>query len=452
MNHKKRIRIPFYAFAALLLLASSLKAQDAASFSLQQSIEYAQRNSYAVINARADVEISKSKILETTSLGLPQVNGEIGFQNFINIPTQVIPANAFNPAADADDLMPVRFGTKWNATAGLQATQLLFDGSYIVALQASKTYAQLAKNQLGKTENDLKADVSQAYYTVLIAGENVNILTKSLTNTEKLLKETTEIYKSGFAEESDVDQLTLLVQNIKNSISRSERQLSLAYKLLKLQMGMDINSEIKVTENLEDIIGKINIENLYNQDLQVNNHVEFKLAEVNKNLMRLNYNKEKIAFLPSVGAFISHQESAFRNQFNFIDSSRPWYPGTVWGVNMKVPIFGSGMKYARTKQAKLEYEKASTMVDFAEQNLKLQAQNAKADLVNAFERLSIEKQNLVLAEKIQHKTLIKYQEGMSSSLDLNQVQNQYLNTQGNYINTLFELLSSKTRFDKAMNL
>ncbi|MBA3900624.1 MAG: TolC family protein [Bacteroidetes bacterium] len=448
MNQNKWARILILAF---VLSAPQLRAQEATPFSLQQAMDYAKQHNYAMINSRADIEISKSKILETTSIGLPQISGEVGFQNFINIPTQVIPASAFNPAADSDELMPVQFGTKWNATAGIQASQLIFDGAYIVGLQASKTFAQLSKNQLGKTENDVKADVSQAYYTVLVAGENIKILMQSLANSQKLLNETREIYKSGFIEESDVDQLTLLVLNIKNSISRSERQLNLSYKLLKLQMGMDINENITVSETLQDIIGKINIESLYNQEFQLSGHVEYKLAQTNKNLMQLNLRRERVAYLPSVGAFFSHQESAFRNQFNFFEGIRPWYPGTIWGINMTIPIFDSGMKYARTKQAKLEYEKATTSAEFAEQSLKLQAQNSKADLVDAFDRLNVEKQNLVLAEKIQNKTMVKYQEGLSTSLDLNQVQNQYLNTQGNYINTLFELLSAKTRFDKAMS-
>jgi outer membrane protein len=425
--------------------------QQQASFTLQEAIDYALKNNYGIKNARTDVEISRKKILETTTIGLPQVNGEINFQNFINIPTQVIPENAFNPMGDPNELIPVQFGTNYNASAGISLSQLVFDGAYIVGLQASKTYAMLSKNQLAKTENDLIAEVSQAYFNVIVARENVKIVKQNLETTEKLLSETRKIYESGFIEEADVDQISLLLLNIKNNLSRSERQFDFSVKLLKLQMGMDINQPIEITEDLNQIINNINVENLYNREFQVNNHIEFKLARTNQDLMQLNLRREKVAYLPSLGAFVSHQENAFRNQFNFLDFNRPWYPATVWGINLRVPIFDSGMRYSRVSQAKLEYQKAENLTVLAEQSLKLQADNARADLINAFERLNTEKQNLFLAEKIQKKTLIKYQEGLSSSLELNQVQNQFLTTQGSYIMTIFELLNAKARFEKALN-
>jgi outer membrane protein len=439
-------------FVLLQTLSFVAEAQQAAQYSLAQAVEYALKNNYSLINAQADVEIARKKILETTTIGLPQVNGEINLQNFINIPTQVIPENAFNPLGDPNELIPVQFGTNYNASAGVTATQLIFDGAYIVGLQASKIYAQLSKKQLGKTQNDVRAEVSQAYFSVVIAKANVAILKQSLENSERLLNETRQIFNEGFVEESDVDQLSLLVQNIRNSINRSERQLGLSYKLLKLQMGLDIDTPIEVSESLEEILQTVNAEAVFNQEFNPKNHVEFQLAETQQNLMKLNLKREQVTALPSIGAFVNHSENAFRNQFNFFDFNRPWYPTTVWGVNMRVPIFGSGMRYARVQQAKLEHEKAAVIAKFAEQSLKLQAQNTRADLLSAVDRLNNEKQNLVLAEKIQNRTLIKYQEGLATSFDLNQAQNQYLNTQGNYILTVFELMNAKSRYDKALNI
>ncbi|MDQ3191381.1 MAG: TolC family protein [Bacteroidota bacterium] len=420
------------------------------SFNLEQAIDYALIHNYGIINAKLDVEIAKKQILETTTIGLPQVNGEVNFQNFLNIPTQVLPANAFNPQADANDLVPIRFGTNYTAVAGLTASQLIFDGAYIVGLQASKTYGRLSKNQLSKTQNDIKADVAQAYYSALVAKENILILQQSIGNTEKLFTETSEIYKSGFIEENDVDQLNLLLQNLKNSLQRSERQVDLALQLFKLQIGLEIETPVQLSENLNDILSKINVEELFNKDFQAKNHIDYQLMLNQQNLMQLNLKKEKYSYFPSIGAFLSHQENAFRNEFTFFENG-PWYPTTVWGVNLKVPIFDSGMKYARIKQAKMEHEKTMVRTNQIEQSLKLQAQTSKADLISAYERLNTEKQNLVLAEKIQNKTLIKYQEGLATSLDLNQVQNQLLNTQGNYIVTVYDLLNAKARFDKAVN-
>lgn len=447
---KNKYTLLFFT-AFFQLFSGVLSAQEnTGKYSLEQVLNYAAEHNYGIVSAKLDVEIARKKIMEVTTLGLPQVNGEINFQNFLSIPTQVLPANAFNPQADANELIPIKFGTNYNAVAGITATQLLFDGAFIVGLQASKTYAQLSQNQLLKNQNDLKADIAQAYYTAVVAGENVKILQKSIENTEKLLSETTQIYKSGFIEESDLDQINLLVLNLKNSLSRSERQLDLSLGLLKLQMGMEIEQPISLAENLDDILAKLDVETLYAKEFQAKNHIEYQLLMTRQSLMQLNLKKERYAYLPSLGAFISHQQNAFRNEFTFFQD-KPWYPTTVWGINIKVPIFDSGMKYSKIKQARIEFEKTEVMTKLTEQSLKLQAQSSKADLISAYERLITERQNLVLAEKIQNKTLIKYQEGLASSLDLNQVQTQYLATQGNYINTVFEVLHSKARFDKAMN-
>jgi outer membrane protein len=448
----KRNMHPFILTLLLLLAAVKIQAQEVTNFSLKEAVDFALKNNYQMLNSRADVDIARNRVKEITAIGFPQLQGEVNLQNFINIPTQVIPANAFNPMADPNELVPVRFGTNYNAAAAINASQLIFDGSYIVGLQTSKTFLQLSRFQLGKAENDIRADVTRSYYTVLIALENINILKQNLQNVEKLLRETEEIYKAGFVEESDVDQLNLLVLNLKNALSRAERQKGLAEKLLKFQMGIDIDKEIVLTENTERLIAEIDVEKLSaSQDFKSEEHVEFKLARANADFMRLNLKNERFKYLPSLNAFVSHSENAFRNEFNFF-TNRPWYPATVWGLSLRVPIFDSGIKNYRIRQAKLDYGKAQTMQTMAEQSLKLHVQNSGADLVSSVDRLSAEKQNLVLAEKIQNKTMIKYREGLATSLDLNQAQNQYLTTQGNYINSVFEVLNAKVQFDKAINI
>jgi outer membrane protein len=439
-------------FIVIMFLAGNAHAQQTQAFSLQQAVDYALKHNYMILNSLADVDIARNRVREITSLGFPQVQGEANIQNFINIPTQVIPANAFNPMADPNELVPVRFGTNYNAAASINASQLIFDGSYIVGLQSSKTYLQLSRLQLGKAENDIRAEVTRSYYTVLIALENIKILRNNLQNAENLLKETEETYKAGFVEESDVDQLNILTLNLKNAISRGERQRDLAEKLLKFQMGIEIDKAIELTEKTDRIIAEIDIEKLSEgKDYNVEEHVELRLAKTNSDFMKLNLRNERFKYLPSLNAFISHSENAFRNDFNFF-TNRPWYPATVWGVSLRVPVFDSGIKHFRIKQANFEYEKSITMQKMAEQSLKLQVQNSGADLVSAFERLNAEKQNLVFAEKIQNKTMIKYKEGLASSLELNQAQNQFLSTQGNYINSVFEVLNAKIQFEKATNI
>lgn len=449
MKHIEKLLFFILFFAHFWLNGQEVKMPSA--FSLKEAQEYALKNAYSIKNAKSDVKIAESKIFETTTLGLPQVKGEINFQNYIDIPTQVLPANAFNPMADPKELVPLRFGTDYNTNAGLTATQLIFDGSYIVALQASRSYALLSKLTLSKTENDVKEAVAQAYYTVIVAEENKKILQQSLENMNKLLKETEAIYKSGFVEEQDVDQLKVSVTTLNNSLNRLNKQIEIAYKLLKLQMGIDIDAQITLTDNLSSLIVNNTAEALVSSDFKYSENLDYKLLQTQAHLAKLGLRRERYGYLPSLGAFFTHQQNALRNEFDIFDNDKKWFPTTLWGVKMSIPIFDSGMKGAKISQAKQEYNKILNTQKQIEQSLKIQAENAKADFTSALERYMNEKENLNLTEKIYNKTLIKYKEGLATSLELAQAQSQFLSTQGNYVNAMLDLLNSKARLEKIMN-
>ena len=127
--------------ATFLLLASIVQAQEnkqSYSFSLDQAISHALTNNRTAINAGRDIELAKKKKWETTAMGLPQINGSISYQNNFVIQRSVVPGEFFGGAPGT--FQEVAFGVKHNASGNLSLTQLIFDGSYIVALQDSKTY------------------------------------------------------------------------------------------------------------------------------------------------------------------------------------------------------------------------------------------------------------------------------------------------------------------------
>ncbi len=445
MNRINKLTLSFFLLASVQLSAQEKKTPGA--YSLKEAQEYALKNSYAVKNAQADVKIAEKKIFETTTLGLPQVNGEVNFQNFIDIPTQVLPANAFNPMGNPNDLIALRFGTSYNTNAGFTASQLIFDGSYIVALQASRSYAMVSKLSLNKTENEVKETVAQAYYTVIVAEENKKVLQQSLDNMNKILKETEAVYKSGFAEEQDVDQMKVSVATLNNSLNRLNKQTELAYKLLKLQMGIDIEAEISLTDNLNSLVMENTGETLLAAEFKYSDNLDYKLLQTQAHLAKLSLRRERYGYLPSLGAFFTHQQNALRNNFDVFEN-KPWYPTTIWGLKLTVPIFDSGTKSAKIGQAKQEYAKLLNTQKQIEQSLKIQSESAKVDFSSAMERYITEKENLLLTEKIYNKTVIKYKEGLASSLELAQAQSQFLTTQGSYVNAMLDLLNSKAKLEK----
>ncbi|TXB63927.1 TolC family protein [Vicingus serpentipes] len=433
----------------LSTLVALALAQETQSFSLAQAQSYALENNYDKLNAESDLLIAKKKVWETTGIGLPQVNFEAKLQNFIDLPTSLIPANAFDPNAPAGEFAELRFGTNYNNSATISANQLLFDGSYLVGLKAARVYKEFSEKNISKTEIQVKEDVAQAYYLVLVAEENKRILEEVATTTEKLLSETTKIYEEGFAEEQNVDQLRLTLNDINNSLAYAEQQLSIAKNLLKFQLGYEIKNEINLTDNIESLLKLSDPENSISKEFDITNNVDYQMIKVNEELMKLNFNKEKFSFAPSVAAFFSHSQQNMSNDFDAFSGGK-YYPQTLWGISLQLPIISGGMRLAKTGQAKVEYLKAQTTSKKVEQSLILQAERSKAEYTSALSVYNNQKEGVTLAKKINNHSIIKYNEGIISSLELSQSQNQYLDTEAKYIKSLLDVFNAKSNLNKAI--
>ncbi|MDF1671950.1 MAG: TolC family protein [Vicingaceae bacterium] len=422
-------------------------AQDTTSFSLKQAQDYAIENNYKNQKAMLDVDIAKKKVWETTAAGLPQVSANAKLQKFLDIPVNLAPANAFNPAAPEGELAELQFGLDYSNSVGVSASQLVFDGSYIVGLQAVKTYKNLSISNQVKTEIELNEEVKQAYFTVLVAEENTTVLKKSKEAVDEILKETNALYKEGMIDEQSVDQLTLTVNELSTAVGIAEGQIDFARKLLKLQMGMDIANKITLTQGLDVFVEEIQGAP-EEQAFNVENHVDYNLVETNMRLQKLNLRKEKYSFLPSINLFLSHEQQNMNNKFDAFSGGK-WYPMTVIGAQLTLPILTSGSRLSKMSQAKIEYEKSEISAKEVEQGLMYQTQIAQSNYETNYETYLNQKENMALAKKIYDKTVLRYKEGVSSSLDLSQTQNQYLTAEGNYIKALLELLKSKSELQKS---
>jgi outer membrane protein len=239
-------------FLALIVKPGVSQEKSTMRFSLQEAQQYAIENNFEIKNKQLDIELARKKIWETTTIGLPQVEGSGAYQQFLDIPTQLIPAEFFG--GEPGTFMPVQFGTKHNANFGLTVSQLIFSGEYIVGLQASRIFLELSAKGLTKSENEIKESVAKSYYLVLVATESRQILTKSLDNMKNILREMEEIYKEGMIEDTDVDQMRLTVSNIENSLKNLDNQAELANRLLKFQLGIEFEENIELTESLEAMI------------------------------------------------------------------------------------------------------------------------------------------------------------------------------------------------------
>lgn len=435
----------FIAFGIVSSVGAT--AQTVHEFTLAEAMNYAVQHNYQLQQSRIDVEISQRKVKETTAIGLPQVNGEATFNNYIDIPTQVVPANAFEPTAPEDVLIPLQFGLPYSISAGVTASQLLFDGSYFVGLKAAKGYVQSAELGREKTEIEVKNSVAQTYFAALAARENITVLRDNRENILKTVEETMAMFEVGLLEKQDADQVQLLRSNINNQLDFTQRQERNILNLLKFQMGIPVTDSIRLTDNIDNIVQAVSNADLLTQDFSASRHIDFRSLQQSEELSALSLSNERARFYPKLNAFFTHSQNAYRNDFA-LDGD--WYPTTLWGLSLKVPIFSSLQGHQRVAQAKLELAKIQSQKAQLEQNLNVQAESARNDYRSALERYQTVKEDLEMARGITERTRVKYNEGLASSNDLTQTENQYLTTLRNYTNTTLELLNAKLALDKAL--
>ncbi len=309
----------------LLLMVGLLQAQDkqqSYSFSLQQAIDHALQNNYSAINANRDIDAAKQKKWETTASGLPQISGSASYLNNFDFTLQGISGNAFNPAADPNTISLVAFGTKQSMTSSLTLSQLLFDGSYIVALQASKTYLKYYENAKLKTNTDIKEMVINAYGNVLLAEESIAILEKNKATLSKTLFDTQETYKNGLIEEENVEQLQITLASIESNLNNTKRLLDVAYKMLKFTLGIDVSSELTLTDKLDSLTVS-NLDMALSQTgFDVNGNINYQIASNFQDQKSLELKLQRSKALPTLAAAVNFGYNSFANDFSFADGNQ----------------------------------------------------------------------------------------------------------------------------------
>lgn len=412
-------------------------------FKLDNCIAYANQHQPAILNAKIDEEIAKYKVKETVAIGLPQINASVDFQDFLKVPTSLVPGDFFNRPGE---LVPVQFGVKYQSTPGLSISQLLFDGTYLVGLQASKTYKELSTRALSRTKVETNVAVTQAYYAVLIAQERLGLLGANITRLDKTLSDTKALLKNGFVEKIDVDRLSVLSNNLQTEKANVLRLIDLSVNLLKFQMGMPITDKLVLVERIQDI--QFTKETIQQDTVAYIKRPEYALLQTQKKLNQLDLKRYKFQFLPSLAAFGSFSRAFQSNSFNDLyDRS---FPISVIGLKLNIPIFSSGQKYYRVKQAQLAVQKSNNDLDNLKNGINLQINQSQTAYINGLESLENQKRNRELAQEVLRVTKVKYEQGVGSSLEVTTAETSLKEAETNYINALYDALNNKVNLEKAL--
>lgn len=439
------------ALITFVLLQINLFAQETSnnySFSLEEAINYALENNYTAKNAAKDIEAAKKKKWETTTIGLPQINGNINYQNNLVIQKSVVPAEFFG--GNPGEFREVEFGVKHNMVANATLSQLIFDGSYLVGLQSAKVYLQISENAKEKTDLQVREIVINSYGNVLLARESIAILEKNKSSLEKVYKETEVVYKNGLTEEENVEQLQITLSQIKSALSNAQKGEKIALDMLKLVLGIDIEENVILTDDLDKLASE-NISLTTDLDFSVTNTIDYKIGQNNEKASQLLLKLEKSKALPSLSANFNFGYNAFNNSFSFLNNDQQWFNFSNIGVGLNIPIFSSLGRTSRTQQAKIAYEQAKINLKETEQKLLLEFEKSKTDYEFSIEQYAISKENLRLAERIEYKQQVKFKEGLSSSFEYTEAQRQLYAAQQEHLQAMIDIINKKASLDKIIN-
>jgi len=446
-----------FVLLGLITQGYSQDKKEILKLSISDAQTFALQNNRTVQSAKIDIQSADKKVWENLATGLPQVNVAANYLHQFKVPEL-----SFGPVLDVNSLPDgvltkqnimdaykdsplIPLGVMDNTTIDVTLSQLIFSGQYLVGLQATKVLKQLTEKSLVKTEDQTKESVAGTYYLVLVLTENARLLHASLVSIDQTYNELVKMNEEGLNEETDVDQVKISKSNIQTLITSLESQKDISMKLLKFQLGVGFDQVVELTDSLPGIIQQGNVRYLTSPEFDVKNSINYQLVNDQEKISGLLVQLEKSKYLPTISAFYRHEEQTNQPSFNFAVKD-------VVGASLSLPIFTTGMRNARVSQAKFDLMKSQLAKADAEQGLILEFETARSNYQTAFSNFNTNRESMNLSKKVYDKTVIKYKEGVSSSFELTQNQNQFLTAESNYYNSVLSLLNAKAKLDRILSV
>ncbi len=465
----------------LLLIAISstqLAAQrdGAMALSLDQAIAYALETKSEAKNAELDIQKAKARNWEIKTTGLPTITGNVDYKYFFKRPTSPALEKIFaDPNSVSNQINSVlaqnfpsintlllnaakksgesiSFVLPNDLQIGVQLQQLIFDGRYLLGLKATKELMKTSVLTKNLTEQEIRYKVKTAYYQAQAAAMSMGYLNETYKVVSKLVNDTRQVYKAGFAEELDVNRLELIQASLESQIQNQSRMAEIALANLKFQIGMFVKDPLFLTESLEDLRGKAGMPAT---TFNIEQRTEYDLLKTGLILGDLDARSRQAAYYPSIFGFVSYAGQSQTEKFKEIFQKNSlgknnWFQTGVVGLGMKIPIFDSGLTNAKTKQGKLDLQKTRNDLENFERAAALQFQVSNTNFVSSLADEQIAKKTLVLSEKIYKTTTVKFKEGVGSSFELVQSEQDLIQNQLKQIQTTLNVLTHKADLDKAM--
>jgi outer membrane protein TolC len=431
--------------ACTLFGTTAIAQQNLDKLTLEQVLSYTVQNNLTLQSAALDEKISREQTKEILATGLPQVNAVGDFKDYLKIPTSLLPAEIVG--GEAGTFVPVQFGTQYNVTAGVEASQLLFSQSYLVGLKASKTAQEAAQLGTRKTKEEVVYATSLTFYSAQISRKQLDILRANLDKLIKQIQISDLQYQNGIIKKLDLDRLKVTRTNLETDIYNLETAHQQQLNMLRFYMNVPQTQIISLDTTINERGGGLLT---MNRDVNLfQNRTEFQLLNKQKELYNLELKNIKGGYLPTLAAFASYNTMAMRSEFNFFQSGRPWFQTSVVGLRLNIPIFDGLEKRAKGQQSKLRHAKLENDSKMLKQSITMDITNANAKLINSRRALAAQKENRLLAEEVYTQTQLQYKEGLASMTDLLNAETSMRDAQNNYIRALIESLIADLELQKA---
>src|SRR6185437_10913721 len=408
------------------------------SFTAQEAVDYALKNAVQVKNALVDIQLQEQQNKQVTSAALPQINGTVSFVDYLSIPTQLVPAEFAGRTPGT--FFPIKFGTKYSGTYGANLQQILFDGQVFVGLQARKASIKNMELTADVTKEQIKANVYKIYYQLAVAKRQIGTLDANISNYEKLLHDTKEIYKNGFAEKLDVDKVQVQLSNLETQKLKAQNQIDAGKEGLKFLMNIPQRDEIVLTDTLSDEELKSGI---LNEDYNYEDRKEFQLLENSIELGQFNVKRYQLSKIPTLSFSANVNQNAQRNKFDFFKGSEPWYTSSFISFNLSIPIFDGGTRNSNIQTAKLNLMKMNNQLDQLKSSIDNDVAQSRINMKTALITMDSQKKNIDLAQQVYNSTKLKYDQGLGSNQEISTAQADLVTAQNNYYSSLYDAIIAK---------
>jgi outer membrane protein TolC len=426
---KSKFKPFLFSVICLVTFGLQVQAQQPLALSLDSAVTYAVSHNRSLINSKFAVDKTSQKVKETIALGLPQISATIDYTNFLGAEASLMGKTIeFNPTSN------------FKATA----TQLIFSGSYIVGIQLSKLAKTVTEQSYQKDEINVKEQVIQAYYMVLASERILENLRANKANVQLIYEKTQNLANAGMIEPTDAKKLSIMVTTVDNAIKSSERQVEMGYNLLRLQLGLEPNSEIQLSTSLDDIVQNRITQSVAADTFNLQNNLDYKMILMQGEIAKKNIALRKVSYLPTLAAFYSYTEKLKKPEFDMT-------PKNAVGFTLSIPILSGGQRWAQLNQAKLDYRTSENTKELVSQQLLIQERQLRFNYSNLYEQYLNQKANLEIVKEVLEKMNLKYQQGVVSSLEFTSSNNDYMTAESNYIGVMLQLLNAELSLRKINN-